>query len=111
MEASKAGEEALFRVSDVYEVPRRGYMIRLKLLGGKPSMKRLGRGASLRLDPPDGPGRVATVTDVGVTSGRARQSRLDRTGELDVLVSREDALGADAPVRIGWSARTVDAEG
>lgn len=92
-----------FRVSDVYEVPRRGWVLRLKLLTGSASVKRLERGAALWLEPPDGEGRSMTIRDIAVTSGRVSQERFDRKRELDILVSAEDALG-DPPVRIGWRA-------
>ncbi|MEN8375879.1 MAG: hypothetical protein ABFS34_10565 [Gemmatimonadota bacterium] len=95
--------QANFRVSDVYEVPLRGVMLRLKVSDGRPSMKAFKPGAALTVSSPDGESRTVRVKDIGLISGRAKQARLDRTGELDVLVSREDGL-ADPPVEIGWSA-------
>ena len=103
MSGSQDGEGFRFRVSDVYEVPFRGTMVRLKLLDGAATMKGLRPGRSLWLAPAEGEGRRVTIKDIGVTSGRGRQERLDRTGELDVLISAEDA-GAGPPVRIGWEA-------
>ena len=94
---------ATYRVSDVYEVPLRGVMLRLKVHGGEPSMKDLKRGAAIDVRSPDGARRTVHVKAIGVISGRAKQERLDRTGEIDVLVSREDGL-ADPPVGIGWTA-------
>lgn len=99
-----------FRVSDVYQVPRRGHVIRLKVLDGSPAMKRLKRGNTLWLEAPSGEGRTVDIADVAVTSGKATQRRLDRFGELDLVISDQDALGgeeadADAlPVAIGWHA-------
>jgi hypothetical protein len=99
-----------FRVSDVYEVPLRGVMLRLKVLGGTPSMKDLKRGAAIRLRSPDGGARTVRVKDIGLISGRAKQERLERTGEIDVLVSRDDGL-ADPPVGIGWTAAPGEDDG
>ena len=100
---------ASFRVSDAYEVPLRGMMLRLKVMGGTPSMKDFKRGAAIRVSSPQGDGRTVRVKDIGVISGRAKQDRLDRTGEIDVLVSREDGL-ADPPVGIGWTAAPGEAD-
>ena len=109
MSGSQEGGGIRFRVSDVYEVPFRGTMVRLKLLQGEASMKALRPGRSLWLAPAGGEGRRVAIQDLGVTSGRARQDRLDQTRELDVLISAEDA-GSGPPVRIGWEARPHDEE-
>lgn len=99
-----------FRVSDVYRVPRRGHVIRLKVLDGSPAMKRLKRGNTLWLEAPSGEGRTVDIADVAVTSGNATQHRLDRFGELDLVISDRDALGGEEadsdalPVAIGWHA-------
>lgn len=101
---------ATYRVSDVYEVPLRGVMLRLKVQGGEPSMKDLKRGAAIAVRSPDGARRTVHVKAIGVISGRAKQERLDRTREIDVLVSREDGL-ADPPVGIGWTVAAGENEG
>ncbi|HUH11761.1 MAG TPA: hypothetical protein VMK65_01570 [Longimicrobiales bacterium] len=109
MSQSQQSGDPRFRVSDVYEVPHRGTMVRLKLLEGAASVKGLRPGRALWLAPAQGEGRRVTIKDVGLTSGRGSQKRLDETRELDVLISADDA-GAGPPVRIGWEARPDDAD-
>lgn len=103
----RAKSDARFRVSDVYEVPLRGVMLRLKVAGGEPSMKDLKPGAPITVWSPEGARRTVSIKDIGLISGRAKQERLERTGEIDVLVSREDGFG-DPPVGIGWTAASGD---
>lgn len=102
--SSRTSDDFRFRVSDVYEIPRRGHMIRLKLLDGSPSMKDLRPGGSLWLEAPDGRGRPIRIVDIGVSSGRARQDRLERTRELDIVVASADIHADEGRVEIGWHA-------
>lgn len=90
-----------FRVSDVVEVPLRGTLLRLRLVDGTPSMDDLGVGAALRLRSPAGVERDVQVTAHAVTGGKPTQERLDRVGELDVLI---DNGAAGEPIEIGWMA-------
>jgi hypothetical protein len=80
----------------------RGYLLRLRLLEGSPRISELGPGRRLRLRAPDGAERVVRVQDFAVVGGRATQARLERTRELDVIISREDALAGGRAVEIGW---------
>lgn len=80
----------------------RGYLLRLRLLEGSPRISELGPGRYLRLRAPDGAERVVRVQDYAVIGGRATQARLERTRELDIVISREDALAGGRPVAIGW---------
>jgi len=96
------GDAFRFRVSDVVEVPLRGYLLRLRLLEGSPRVSELGPGRYLRLRAPDGEERVVRVRDYAVVGGKATQARLERTRELDVVISREDALAGGRPIRSGW---------
>lgn len=107
--AKQSNDVARFRVSDVYEVPLRGVMLRLKVADGSPTMKRLKSGAAITVASPAGDRRTVHVKDIGVISGRASQQRLETTGEIDILVSREDGL-ADPPVEIGWTAEAGEAD-
>ena len=105
-------ETAKYRVSDVSEVPLRGFILRLRVLEGEPSMKDL-KGGRLRVTGPDGTSRIIEIRDFAVTAGRSSQKRLDRYKEVDVIISAEDALGAPderAPIRLGWTA-TLDRDG
>jgi hypothetical protein len=67
-------------------------------------MTDLGVGKKLRVQSPSGDERVVTIAGHAVTGGRATQQRLDRTRELDVVISNQDAGAGDALVDIGWVA-------
>lgn len=96
------GDSFRFRISDVVEVPLRGYLLRLRLLEGSPRVSELGPGRSIRLRAPDGTEREVRVMDFAVTGGRATQARMERTRELDLVISREDALAGGRAIEIGW---------
>jgi hypothetical protein len=93
-----------FRISDAYFVPLRGWMLRLKLLGGDFDPKALKPGSSLRLVAPDGHDRVVTVKGLAVTGGRQKKARVERYREFDLVISPEDAVRDDREVDIGWEA-------
>lgn len=80
----------------------RGYLLRLRLLEGSPKVSELRPGQQVVLRAPDGTERLVRVRDFSVTGGRATQARLERTRELDIVISREDALAGGRPVTIGW---------
>ena len=104
MKTRKNGGSYRFNVSDALDVPLRGFLLRLRLLAGDPSVKDIGSGTRLRLISPDGRERVVTVTDKSLTGGRNTQERLEKTGQIDVLISSEDAYAGSDPVGIGWQA-------
>lgn len=93
-----------FNVSDALDVPLRGFLLRLRLLEGTPSVKDIGPGTRLRLRAPDGHERVVTVSAKSLTGGRNGQQRLDRTGQIDVIIPTEEAYAGDRAVGIGWQA-------
>lgn len=94
-----------FRVSDVVDVPLRGTKLRLRLIEGQPSMKDLGVGSTLVLRSQSGGERRAQIVAHASSGGRARQDRLDRTRELDVIVTDDGAQpGVRIPAEIGWTA-------
>lgn len=101
---SKASGTYRFNVSDALDVPLRGFLLRLRLLDGAPAAGDIGAGTRLRLVAPDGRDRIVTVTGKSLTGGRNGQRRLDGTGQLDVLISSEDAYAGDEAVGIGWKA-------
>lgn len=101
---TRNGGSFRFNVSDALDVPLRGFLLRLRLLEGSPSVKDIGRGTRLRLVSPDGRERVVTVTDKSVTGGRNTQERLEKTGQIDILVSSAEAYADDEPIGIGWKA-------
>lgn len=94
----------IFRVSDALAVPMRGVLLRLRLVEGEPDMRALAPGERLRLRAPDGEDRVVQIVDRSVTGGRATQRRLERTRELDIVISDADATRGGRPVAIGWEA-------
>lgn len=100
----KAMSDFRFRVSDVYDVPLRGKVLRLKVIEGKPSLKSLQPGARLRLHSVSGREQVIPILDHAITGGVQSQARLDATGELDVVVAFADAEIDGEPVEIGWTA-------
>ena len=114
---ASSSEVARWRVSDVSEVPLRGFILRLRLQDGAPSVKDL-KGGTLRVTAPTSFGRmhiarVVGIRDFAVSGGRASQAYVDRYGLVDVIVSAEDAVGGadgDSPIRIGWTA-TLDRNG
>lgn len=91
-----------FRVSDAVEVPLRGWLLRLRLLEGAPALSELRPGHFLRLRAPDGEVRDVRIIDYSITGGRATQARLERTRELDVVISKADARRGGRPIEIGW---------
>lgn len=99
---ARPGDSFRFRVSDVVEVPLRGYLLRLRLLEGSPRVSELGPGRHLLLRAPDGTERGVRVLDYSVVGGKATQARLERTRELDIVISRGDALAGGRPIEIGW---------
>lgn len=101
---TRAGGTPRFRISDTFVVPLRGQMLRLKLLDGKPSMKDLAPGKTIRLEGPRGQSRTVKIVDHAATGGRQTQDRLETTRELDVVISAEDAGSGDERVAIGWFA-------
>ena len=98
------GSSYTFRVSDAVKVPLRGHMLRLRLTEGQPSMEDLAVGQVLRLRSPGGTTRDLPILAHSVTGGIPSQKRLERTRELDVIVSGDLAQGDGDPVEIGWLA-------
>jgi hypothetical protein len=102
---SKPGGPFRFRVSDVAQVPLRGYLLRLRLLEGNPAIGDAKPGGWLRLEGPGAVARTVRIVDHSVTGGRQKQQRLSSLGELDVVISVDDARGPEGePVEIGWTA-------
>lgn len=87
-----------FRVSDSLEVPLRGQLLRLRLIEGMPDMSELAPGKRIRLISPSGETREVTILDHSETGGRATQERLEKTRELDLVISIDAARDVD----IGW---------
>lgn len=67
-------------------------------------MADLGVGRRLRLIAPGGEERTVTIRAHSTTGGRQTQDRLNRTRELDVIISEEEAGKDEALADIGWIA-------
>jgi hypothetical protein len=101
---SAAGGPFRFRVSDSVAVPLRGYLLRLKLQEGTPSLKDLTPGRQLRVRSPLGSERVIRVKDFSATEGFPSQEKLDKRRELDIVIDHEDGLVDGEEIQIGWMA-------
>jgi hypothetical protein len=99
---SSMGASFRFRVSDAVDVPHRGMLLRLRLMEGTPSIADLRPGRYLLLRSPDGVERWVRVLDFAIVGGRATQARLERTRELDIVISQADAHRDGRPIEIGW---------
>ena len=104
MKKSDSGGISRFNVSDALDVPLRGFLLRLRLLDGTASVKDIQSGARLRLTSPQGLERVVTVAGKSMTGGRNTQARLEKTGQLDVIIPSDEAYAGDEPIGIGWTA-------
>jgi hypothetical protein len=93
-----------FRVSDSVAVPRRGYMLRLKVLDGAPALRDVAPGRKLRLRGPNGSERVVVIADYSATEGFPSQEKLDERRELDIVVSQDDGVVNGEEIDIGWTA-------
>jgi len=97
-----AGGNFRLRVSDSYEVPLRGQVLRLKVVEGTPKAEDFGVGRKLRVRAPDGRESELRIMDHAITGGVFSQERLDKTKEADIVVSREDARPNGEMIDIGW---------
>lgn len=102
--SKKAGGPFRFRVSDAVQVPLRGYLLRLKLQDGAPSLSDLSPGRRLRVSGPQGGERVIRVKDFSATEGVPSQEKLDQRRELDIVIGQEDGLVDGEEIQIGWVA-------
>lgn len=93
-----------FNVSDSYQVPLRGWMLRLKLVDGDFDPAALKPGKSLRLRAPDGDERVVTVKGLSTTGGRQKKERVEEYREFDLVIPVDQAVVDGREVGIGWSA-------
>jgi hypothetical protein len=93
-----------FRVSDSVAVPRRGYLLRLRLLNGEPALADVAPGRKLRVRGPQGGERIVVIKDYSATEGFPSQEKLDTRRELDVIVDQSDGLVDGQEIQIGWMA-------
>ena len=93
-----------FRISDSVAVPRRGYMLRLKLLDGAPALDDVAPGRKLHVRGPSGDVRTVLIKDYSATEGFPSQKKLDERRELDIVVGQDDGLLNGEEIQIGWTA-------
>ena len=93
-----------FRVSDSVAVPRRGYLLRLKLLDGSPALDDVAPGRKLHVRGPSGDPRTVLIKDYSATEGFPSQKKLDERRELDIIVGQDDGLANGDEIQVGWTA-------
>jgi hypothetical protein len=93
-----------FRISDSVAIPRRGYLLRLKLNDGTPALSDVAPGRKLRVRGPHGGERVVVIKDYSATEGFPSQEKLDKRRELDIVVDQSDGLVDGQEIQIGWTA-------
>jgi hypothetical protein len=93
-----------FRISDSVAVPRRGYVLRLKLLNGAPALDEVAPGRKLRVRGPTGDERIVVIKDYSATEGKPSQDKLDKFRALDIVVGQDDAMVDGREIGIGWMA-------
>ena len=96
-----------FNVSDAYEVPSRGHVLRLKTIEGTPEPGAVKPGQELILASPTGKERRIRILDHAITGGKVSQKRLDTLRELDVVIASDEVVIDGETVGIGWTATSV----
>jgi hypothetical protein len=94
-----------FRVSDVLDVPLRGQLLRLRVTSGRARTEAVAVGKRLVLRSPSGNEREVRIKAHSITGGELNQTRLNKTGQLDVVVEPDDDDRTAEPIGIGWVAR------
>ena len=89
-----------FRVIDAYDGPHAGRILRLRLESGDAPTIRSLKGARLRAVSPDGAERFVRVDGFPLFGGKPSDSRLKKTGRIDVHVTQE---GEGSPVGMRWA--------
>ena len=90
MPTQTKAQKPAFRVIDAMNGPHRGRILRLRLQGGQaPALREL-KGARLQARSPKGEEETLTVLGFYLPGGRPSESRLSRTGRVDLIVERED---------------------
>jgi hypothetical protein len=100
--ATKRG--VVFRVLDAMDAPHAGRILRLRLQSGEaPSIRSL-KGSELRAVSPTGQERRVKVLGFAVFGGKPSDTRLARTGRIDVHVEES---GEGDPVGLRWEVTPV----
>jgi hypothetical protein len=89
----------VFRVLDAMDSPHSGRILRLRLQSGEaPSIRSL-KGATLVATSPTGQQRRVRVLGFALFGGKPSDSRLARTGRVDVQV---EEIGEGDPIGLRW---------
>jgi hypothetical protein len=100
MSTRQQSSETAFRVIDAMKAPYRGQILRLRLVRGEtPTIREL-RGARLVARSPKGAKVSLRVLGFPFLGGRPSDSRLERTGRVDLVVESERE--GDPPVSRRW---------
>ena len=91
----------VFKVLDAIDAPHSGRILRLRVKSGEAPTLRALRGATLNATAPDGRTASVRVKGFSLTGGNASNTRIARTGRIDVLVEELDDNG---PVSLKWEA-------
>jgi hypothetical protein len=89
----RQAQKPAFLVVDAMDAPHRGRVVRLRLQGGQPPAVRDLKGAVLQATSPEGEVETLRVTDFFLAGGRPSESRLSRTGRIDLIVEVENGTG------------------
>jgi hypothetical protein len=91
----------VFRVIDAMDIPHGGRLIRLRLQEGEALPVRQFRGGCLTAKSPTGEQETLRVRGFAMIGGRPSDSRLTRTGRIDLLVTL-DGNGERPKVDTRW---------
>ena len=98
---------ASFLVLDALDAPHGGQILRLRLQSGEAPPLRSLRGARLAARNPRGTeSSVVKVKGFALFGGKASDSRLSRTGRVDIHVTPEPGQGG--PVGLQWEVGVAD---
>ena len=96
---TSAPPKATYRVIDAYDHPHGGRILRLRLGKGEALRVKELKGCAMIATSPDGVEEQITVGGFALFGGRPSDSRLARTGRVDVHVTGEIAR----LVEFGWT--------
>lgn len=99
----KQAQKTVFRVIDALNGPHKGRVIRLRLKSGQAPAIRDLKGAVLAARSPGGDEEeMLQVVGFFAPGGKPSDSRLQRTGRVDLLVAKKDGDGLPA-VSLRWT--------
>ncbi|GEM_PF-2018396 len=95
---TSAPPKAVYRVIDAYDHPHGGRILRVRLGQGEALKSRELKGGTLVASSPDGREVRLKVDGFALFGGRPTDSRLARTGRVDIHIR----TAAASQVRTGW---------